>query len=248
MRTLVASLLLPIFAACITYTENVRFSPDGSGAVSARLVVPHEALARSPEAPLFRPDVLLSELTPEKLREKLNIDGITVDRLAIEETDTARVWDVQYRFADLESFRRARNEGRDVALRLYDSGTYELSIAFSGPERERHEGAVEVPAPAETEDEPVAQITASDSVLLTQLLGGFSATFVFEMPTPVISAPRGRVSGTTATLLWSYEREGIRVLEPKTMRVIFRKNALDWPTFEAFPREEPESQAQEPSY
>jgi len=226
--------LLPMLAGCITYEETIHFNADGSGTVSAQLVVPRAALADSFASKLFHPQEMLAELSRPDLEEKLNKDGITIRQIAIEENDTARVWRVEYAFSDLEAFRRVRNEGRDVSLLQYDAGTYELSLVFSSGDDRRSE-----PAPESmdmTEGEENAELVVSDSVLLEKLLQGFSATFVIEVPTAVISAPRGRISGTTATFEWSYRREGMAVLQPKTMRVIFRKGALRWPTFEALPR------------
>lgn len=243
------AMLSPILAGCVTYTEHLRFNPDGSGSVSARLVVARDALGRASETPGFRPDFMVEQLSRERLEQKLNIEGVKVQQITIERSDTATVWEVAYAFADLESFRRVRNEGRDVSLREYGSGTYELNLVFSGGAGSPGEGQGE-PARSvgESEGEQVTEISVSDSLMLTSLLEGFSATFTFELPTPVISAPRGRISGTTASFVWSYEREGIRVLEPKTMRVIFRKGDLDWPTFEALPGDETNSDAWESSY
>lgn len=249
LRTAPLASIVVALTGCITYVEHLRFNPDGSGTVTARLIVPNAVLADTFDAGPFRPGRLLTELSRDKLEGKLNLEGITARRIAIEETDSTRLWEIEYRFADLESFRKVRNEGRDVALRQYDSGTYELNLIFSsgggGADGEPPEQA----SPSEEGEEgEVVEVTVSDSLLLTRLLPGFSATFTFDMPTSVISAPRGRVSGNTASFVWSFEREGIHVLEPKTMRVIFRKGNLNWPTFEALPSTEAEVGDWETSY
>lgn len=238
MRTLpgaIAAVALPILTGCVTYTEYIRFNTDGSGTVSARLVAPKAALVASSTPGPFRVDQLLADLTREKLERKLDEEGITIRRIVIEENDTTRLWQVEYAFADLEAFRRVRNEGRDVALVRYDTGNYELDLVFSSADEGEQTARTEESDTAGNEEAETVTIAASDSLALDTLLKGFSATFVFEMPTAVLSAPRGRASGNTATFEWSYEREGVFVLQPRTMRVIFRKGDLKWPTFEAMP-------------
>jgi len=239
MRSVSASLataLSLVIAGCVTYSERLRIEADGSGTVAARLVVAEEALGRAPTIGPYSAGRILSRLSRENLEQTLNQDGITLRRLVVDRNDTSRIWEVEYAFSDLDALRRARNEGRDVALRQYDATSYEFNLVFSPVDRLPTDSSEpQAAAPEQEQNNGGSGISAEDSISLTRVLPGFVATIDIEMPTEVLSAPRGRFAGNRAAFVWSYERDGIFVLGRKTMRVIFRRGTLDWPTFEALP-------------
>jgi len=220
------------FAGCIRYEEHIHFDRDGSGWVRARLVVPRatadvirSVMARSADD--TRPLV-----TPRELDRRLRRDGAIVRRLEVTEADTAEVWDVEYAFRDLETFRRLRDEGRDVSLTWRHDGRYELAIVFSG---DAEDGV----GPPASRPGAGAETAASDTGALARLMHTFAATFVIDAPTEIVAAPGGTFSGATATFSWSYAREGPAALQSKTMHVIFRGEGLNWPVFETARDESP---------
>ncbi len=238
--TIAAALVVMVMSGCVNYREQISFNADGSGAVAGRLFIPNETLrflVRDTDSTLYRATV--DRLDHDEIADRIRNEGVTIRRAERIDTDSGIVVSIEYEFDDLEAFRRTRGNGRDVALSEVD-GAYELTMMFSGDGN-----GFSQTAPADEiddESEPEIVITAPNVTDLESLLSGFRVAFDFRIPTQVVSAPGGRFRDDAAHFAWSFEREGPAVLEPKTMRVIFRKGELVWPIFEAIPYERVENE------
>ena len=222
-------------SGCIDYREQISFNADGSGTVAGRLFVPSRTIRQlidGADSTLYR--TTLEKLDPEEIADGIRGDGVTIRSAERTNTDSGIVLAIEYAFADLEAFRRTRGNGRDVALSEVDE-MYEITLMFSGDSN----GLIPSALPEERNDpsEPALEITVPTVATLDSMLAGYRVSFDVNVPTQVVSAPGGRSRGNAAVFSWSFERDGRTVLQPKTMRIIFRRDGLVWPTFEAIPYE-----------
>lgn len=233
LAIMTAALVVTATSGCIDYREQISFNADGSGEVVGHLFIPNttlDLLVSGTDSALYRATV--DRIDHDAITERIRAEGVTIRRAESAGTDSGIVVSIEYAFSDLEAFRRTRGNGRDVALSEVD-GVYELTLMFSGDAS----GVGHTTSTDEIDDEtePEIVITAPNTADFESLLSGFRVAFDIRVPTQVVSAPGGRFRDDAAHFAWSFEREGRTVLEPKTMRVIFRKGELIWPTFEAIP-------------
>ena len=231
-KVLIALFVTLLISGCFQYEETIRFNRDGSGTVSARLIIPEATLnllVANGDSSQY--DLVLSRLSHRSLDDHVRRHGISITNIERHDTDSGLVAVVDYEFTDIEAFRRTRNDGRDVSLMELEDGLYELRLVFSTP--------VET-MPVETarsgpEAEAISlDIDASQSPdALRNALSTLQIHYELHMPTRVVSAPGARFGAQSAVYAWSYDRGGFPASRPREMRVIFARNGLNWPTFEA---------------
>lgn len=229
---LTAVLVTLLVSGCFQYEETIRFNRDGSGTVSARLTIPEATLnllVINGDSSQY--DLVLSQLSRRNLDDHVRRHGISISRIERHDTDSGLVVEVDYAFADIEAFRRARNDGRDVSLMELEDGLYELRLVFSTPVETL---PAETAQPSPESDGISLDIDASRSPdALRNALSTLRIHYELHMPTRVVSAPGARFGGKSAVYSWSYDRESVPASRPREIRVIFARNGLNWPTFEA---------------
>ena len=251
MRIPVPSTLLAVALAalvavgCVQYEETIEFHADGSGSVAMRLYVPVETLAALRTDSVASGPDMLNLLNERQLEDRLRVEGVSIDRLERVGTDSGIVVLADYGFEDLEAFRRTRNAGRDGAMTEVEDGVYEVTmvVASGAPEADRTTDSGK--GDADTSDVAIA---SGDPLALRRALRTYCVRYSIEMPTPIISTPGGRLRGRSAVFEWSFAEHGIAALQPRAIRVIFRRGDLRWPTFEALRRDEAEMGANTDSW
>jgi hypothetical protein len=230
-----AMILLVGLAGCLKYEEHISFEKDGSGSVLACLSI-------STNQVKYVDSTLTSELlavfSDAAITQHFQHDGISIRRTDRNITDSSVTIVVEYRFKDLEAFRRTRNGGRDVAVSYVGDGMIEMSVVFPGIPEQGPETAREIQqilTSSRSDTSRVDSAASADSTTIVEPREPISGTLTVRVPTQIISAPGAHIGGDSVRVEWMGSSDNASVPQLVTTRIIFNSAGLDWPTFETMP-------------
>lgn len=129
---LCALLPLVLLAGCLDYTEELTLNKDGSGRIKVDFTVDMGFMAEVSKA-------LGEEPSPEELRgptreevmEGLDVEGIKVSELDIQERGTKTRVKMTVDFTSLEALARVEGFGDDRKIEFYDEGNGKVRVVYS---------------------------------------------------------------------------------------------------------------------
>jgi hypothetical protein len=230
-----AMLLLVGLAGCLKYEEHISFDSDGSGSVLARLSISTNQVN---DVDSTLTSELVAVFSNAALTQHFQHDGISIQRTDRNITDSSVNIEVEYRFEDLEAFRRTRNSGRDVAVSYVGDGLIELSLVFPGIPEQGPETAREIRqilTSSRSDTSRADNVDSADTTTTDEPREPISATLTVQVPTQIVSAPGAHIGGDSVRVEWMGASGKASAPQPVTTRIIFKSTGLDWPTFETMP-------------
>lgn len=131
-RGLCVLLPLALLAGCLDYSEELSLNKDGSGRLKLDFTVDMSYMAEVSRA-------LGEEPSPEELRgptreeimEGLNVEGVTISDLDVQERGTKTRVKMTVDFTSLEALARVEGFGDDRKIEFYDEGNGKVRVVYS---------------------------------------------------------------------------------------------------------------------
>lgn len=123
---------LALLAGCLDYSEELSLNKDGSGRLKLDFTVDmsymadvSRALGEEPSAEELRGP------TREEIMEGMNVEGITVSELEVQERGTKTRVKMTVDFTSLEALARVEGFGDDRKIEFYDEGNGKVRVVYS---------------------------------------------------------------------------------------------------------------------
>ena len=126
--------LLPLvlLAGCLDYSEDLTLNKDGSGRLKLDFTVDMSYMAEVSRALGEEPSAEeLRGPTREEIMEGLNVEGIKVSELDVQERGTKTRVKMTVDFASLEALARVEGFGDDRKIEFYDEGNGKVRVVYS---------------------------------------------------------------------------------------------------------------------
>jgi hypothetical protein len=130
--TLVLLLLLPLFTGCLDYREHLLLAKDGSGSLKIDFVVDLSILNDISVALGEKPDPAATKgPTKEEVLNGLEVEGIKVKEIEIQQKDAKSKVHLMLVFKDLEALRQIEGFGDDRRIDYYDNEDGKVRVVYS---------------------------------------------------------------------------------------------------------------------
>ncbi|MCO5167513.1 MAG: hypothetical protein M9894_14295 [Planctomycetes bacterium] len=131
-RGLVVLLPLVLLAGCLDYSEELTLNKDGSGRLKLDFTVDMSFMAEVSKAMGEEPSPEeMRGPTREEIMEGLNVEGITVPELEVQDRGTKTRVRMTLDFANLEALGRVEGFGDDRKIEFFDEGGGKVRVVYS---------------------------------------------------------------------------------------------------------------------